>query len=121
MTRNEAVVLCDIGRIGPDYLPGHAHADTLSFELSLAGERVIVNSGISEYGLSSERIRRVQLTPLLWWQKQILLKFGVVFVWDNALEWTRLRSLTLESFIVGARHDGYLGFLKGRTTAVDGV
>ncbi|MDP3558948.1 MAG: heparinase II/III family protein [Legionellaceae bacterium] len=42
--------ILDIAKIGPDYQPGHAHADTLSFELSLYGQRLIVNSGISEYG-----------------------------------------------------------------------
>src|SRR5690606_4780416 len=44
--------------VGPDYLPGHAHADTLSFELSLFGQRVLVNSGTSCYGHGSERIRQ---------------------------------------------------------------
>jgi uncharacterized heparinase superfamily protein len=44
-----AVVLFDAALIGPDYQPGHAHADTLSFELSLDGRRSIVNSGISTY------------------------------------------------------------------------
>lgn len=58
MVRGAAVVLTDIGQVGPDYLPGHAHADTLSFELSLGAERVIVNSGTSEYGTSSERSRQ---------------------------------------------------------------
>jgi len=53
-----AVLLADIAHIGPDYLPGHAHADTLSFELSLYEHRVIVNSGTSEYGLGSERHRQ---------------------------------------------------------------
>ena len=53
-----AVLLADVGRIGPDYLPGHAHADTLSFELSLYGQRVVVNSGTSCYGISSERQRQ---------------------------------------------------------------
>ena len=38
-----AVALLDLAPIGPDYLPGHAHADTLSFELSIAGRRVLVN------------------------------------------------------------------------------
>jgi len=52
----EMVLLADMGNIGPDYLPGHAHADTLSFELSLFGERFIVNSGISEYGKSRRRL-----------------------------------------------------------------
>ena len=53
-----AVLLCDIGKIGPDYLPGHAHADTLSFELSLFGQRLFVNSGTSVYGISEERLRQ---------------------------------------------------------------
>lgn len=50
-----AVLLMDVAPVGPDYLPGHAHADTLSFELSLFGQRVIVNGGTSRYGLGSER------------------------------------------------------------------
>jgi uncharacterized heparinase superfamily protein len=53
-----AVLLADVGEIGPDYLPGHAHADTLSFELSVFGQRVVVNSGTSEYGLGAERLRQ---------------------------------------------------------------
>ncbi|MBL4782701.1 MAG: alginate lyase family protein [Porticoccaceae bacterium] len=50
--------LLDVAAIGPDTIPGHAHADTLSFEWSLYGQRVLVNSGISEYGLSAERLRQ---------------------------------------------------------------
>ena len=53
-----AVLLTDVGQIGPDYLPGHAHADSLSFELSLFGNRFFVNSGTSEYGLGCERLRQ---------------------------------------------------------------
>lgn len=44
-----AVLIADVGEVGPDYLPGHAHADTLSFELSLHGRRVLVNGGTSTY------------------------------------------------------------------------
>jgi uncharacterized heparinase superfamily protein len=40
------------------YLPGHAHADTLSFELSLGGNRVLVNCCISEYGSQAGRQRQ---------------------------------------------------------------
>lgn len=54
----DAVLLADMARIGPDYLPGHAHADTLSCELSLRGQRVLVNSGCSLYGTGSERLRQ---------------------------------------------------------------
>lgn len=53
-----AVALLDVGAVGPDYLPAHAHADTLSFELSLFGQRVIVNSGTSRYGAGAERLRQ---------------------------------------------------------------
>jgi len=55
---HRAVLLCDVAMVGPDYLPGHAHADTLSFELSLYGQRVFVNSGTSVYGVSDERLRQ---------------------------------------------------------------
>lgn len=51
-------LIADVGCIGPDYQPGHAHADTLSFELSLFGQRVFVNSGISQYGEDAERNRQ---------------------------------------------------------------
>lgn len=58
MEKVPAVLVADVGEIGPDYLPAHAHADTLSFELSLFGRRVIVNSGTSQYGLGPERLRQ---------------------------------------------------------------
>jgi uncharacterized heparinase superfamily protein len=53
-----AVLLADCGAIGPDHLPAHAHADTLSFELSLGRERVLVNSGASVYAPGPERQRQ---------------------------------------------------------------
>jgi len=42
-------LIMDCGPIGPDYQPGHAHSDTLNFELSLDGRRVIVDSGCCQY------------------------------------------------------------------------
>src|SRR5690554_6542349 len=51
-------LLADVAPVGPDYQPGHAHADTLSCELSLFGQRVLVNSGISQYGEDAERHRQ---------------------------------------------------------------
>ena len=51
-------VIFDHANVGPDYLPGHAHADTLSFEMSIGLQRVFVNSGTSLYGLSEERLRQ---------------------------------------------------------------
>ena len=56
MAADRFMLLADQAHIGPDYLPGHAHADTLSVELSFARQRVLVNSGISEYGTGPERL-----------------------------------------------------------------
>ena len=53
-----AVLLADLAQIGPDYLPGHAHADTLSFELSVFEQRLFVNSGTSLYGIGKERLHQ---------------------------------------------------------------
>ena len=53
--RRNMVTLFDIGPVGPTYLPGHAHADTFSVEVSLFKQRLIVNSGTSQYGNSKER------------------------------------------------------------------
>ncbi|WP_249310675.1 MULTISPECIES: alginate lyase family protein [unclassified Pseudoalteromonas] len=51
-------LLFDHANVGPDYLPGHAHADTLSFEMSVGSQRIFVNSGTSLYGVSKERLRQ---------------------------------------------------------------
>lgn len=58
MRSGAAYLLCDCGPVGPSYLPGHAHADTLSFEMSLGGQRVFVNSGTSTYQIGAERQRQ---------------------------------------------------------------
>lgn len=54
----ECKALLNLAEVKPAYQPGHTHADTLSFELSLFGQRVFVNSGTSQYGESSERHRQ---------------------------------------------------------------
>jgi uncharacterized heparinase superfamily protein len=60
LVATNAIALLDVAPIGPDHLPSHANADTLSFELSLFGQRVIVNGGTSRYGSGSERLRERQ-------------------------------------------------------------
>ncbi|MDF1553826.1 MAG: alginate lyase family protein [Deferrisomatales bacterium] len=42
-------MLVDCGPVGPDYQPGHAHCDTLAYELALGGRRVVVDTGVYEY------------------------------------------------------------------------
>jgi uncharacterized heparinase superfamily protein len=52
---SKSVLIFDCGPLGPDYQPGHGHADILSYELSLHGQRVIVDTGVSSYELGPER------------------------------------------------------------------
>jgi len=42
-------ILIDCGPPGPEYQPGHAHCDMLSFELDLAGAPLVVDAGVSGY------------------------------------------------------------------------
>jgi uncharacterized heparinase superfamily protein len=51
----DAILIMDVGEVGPSYLAGHGHADTLSLELSLFSQRVLVNLGTSQYGFSDRR------------------------------------------------------------------
>lgn len=48
-------LVAKIGQIGPDYIPGHAHADSLSFELHIKGKPVLVDTGISTYEANERR------------------------------------------------------------------
>ncbi len=54
------VALFDAGAPQPWYQPGHAHSESLSFELSRDGQRLFVNSGASPYEPGRERL----------WQRQ---------------------------------------------------
>ena len=47
--------MVDAGPLGPDYLPAHAHGDIFSYELSLDGQRVVVDGGTSSYVAGAER------------------------------------------------------------------
>ena len=46
---NKSSFIFDCGYACPDSLPAHGHADTLSFEWSLYGKRLIVDPGTFEY------------------------------------------------------------------------
>jgi len=41
--------IIDCGEIGPSYQPGHTHCDFLSYELMLADQRIVVDTGVYEY------------------------------------------------------------------------
>lgn len=54
---NVSYFVADCGRIAPDDLPAHGHGDVLSFEWSVAGERIIVDQGVYEYAAGERRHR----------------------------------------------------------------
>jgi uncharacterized heparinase superfamily protein len=49
------MLIVDAGEIGPKYQPGHAHCDTLSYELCFDNQRIVVDSGVKDYELSATR------------------------------------------------------------------
>jgi uncharacterized heparinase superfamily protein len=105
-----AYLVCDCAAVGAVYQPGHGHADALSFELSLRGRRVLVNSGTSQYGENAERTR----------QRGTAAHNTVVLDREDSSEiWAgfrvarrarvKLRSVTTtpSAAIIEASHDGY--------------
>jgi hypothetical protein len=48
-------VFWDVGEVGPDYQPGHAHADTLTVEASYQGHRLFVDPGSYSYDNDERR------------------------------------------------------------------
>ena len=47
--------MVDVSRVGPDYQPGHAHADTFTFELHINNRPVIIDTGTSTYEVNEAR------------------------------------------------------------------
>ena len=50
-------LVLDIGNIGADYIPGHAHSDTFGFELYIDSKPFIVDSGLSTYEPNATRAK----------------------------------------------------------------
>lgn len=105
-----AVVMIDVGEVGPSYLPGHAHADSLSCEVSVDAQRIIVNSGTSEYGTGPERLRQ-RGTPAH--STVTVAHENSSEVWSGFRVGRRAKPLNLSweegvgSINVRAAHDGY--------------
>jgi uncharacterized heparinase superfamily protein len=100
----------DAANIGAMSQPGHAHADTLSFELSIDNHRVFVNSGISTYHNTSDRI--LQRSTMLHStvsvnninSSDVWSKFRVA---DRAYVFNKSAKVTDSGFVFSASHDGY--------------
>jgi len=57
LVNDKMTMLADIGGVAPRYLPGHAHAETLAFEMSFLQERILVNTGLTTYDNNHTRLR----------------------------------------------------------------
>ena len=108
-------IVVDIGNIGPNYIPGHAHSDTFTFVLFVKGEPFIVDTGVSTYEANRLRFQQrstgahntVQVMDIE--QSQIWSSFRVAnraFVIDK-------RILNNE---ISVSHDGYkkIGVIHNR-------
>lgn len=51
-------VIAKTGEIGPTYQPGHAHADTWTFEMWRNGTKVVTDTGTDRYVIDAERRRQ---------------------------------------------------------------
>lgn len=118
--RGPAVLFADVGPLGPDYLPGHGHADTLSFELSLHGRRVVVDSGTSIYENGAERLRQRgtaahntlqvdgQDSSEVWSSFRVARRAQITFVKiDPSPDLPDRQASSATSFRLSAAHDGY--------------
>lgn len=110
-------LIIDAGPIGPDHQPGHAHADTFSFEWSLDGERFVTDTGVYGY----------EVDPFRLWTRQTEAHNSVTL--DNCSSsevWSGFRvgrraHVTIENWELGdrwfrlaARHDGFKPLMHHR-------
>jgi len=56
--KNTTEFIFDVGNIGPDYQPAHAHSDTFNFEWYISSKPIIVDTGTSTY--ENNEIRRFE-------------------------------------------------------------
>ncbi|GAB3962250.1 alginate lyase family protein [Spirosoma harenae] len=113
--QNRFEFVADVGSVGPDHQPGHAHADTLSFVLYVDNHPFIVDNGVSTYQTG---IRRA-------WERSTAAHNTVTIDDINSSEvWAsfrvgrraRVTMLSDTKTRLMARHDGYrkIGILHER-------
>ncbi|MDH5740646.1 MAG: heparinase II/III family protein [Nitrospira sp.] len=108
----EDKIIIDCGPIGPDYQPGHAHCDTLSYELAIDGRRVVVDSGVFDYEPSQERAyarsTRAHNTVIVDGEEQSEI-WGVFRVARRARPlYAHVQANAHELVLFEGAHDGYM-------------
>lgn len=113
-------LLVDAGNIAPDYLPGHAHADTLSFVLYVNQKPFIVDTGTSTY--ENNKIRKYERSTTAHNTVQIG-DFEQSEIWSSFRVGQRAKATILSEnqHQVTASHDAYkqLGLIHERTFIAD--
>lgn len=101
-------LLADIGQIGPDYIPGHAHADTFNFVLYIDGNPLIVDVGISTY---ENNDRRAYERSTLAHNTVTVNGLNSSEVWSSFRVAKRAKVVILEdkNNSISAMHNGYIG------------
>ncbi len=110
-SRAQDLLIFDAGRVCPDYLPAHAHADLFSYELTCGGTKVVVDSGVYEYSAgpwrdyfrSTRAHNTVELNKCnqsdVWGSFRVAARaFPKEVFWNNHDEY----------IMVQAEHDGYM-------------
>ncbi len=106
----EDYFVLDFGEPCPEYLPAHAHADLLSYELISGGRRIITDSGVYEYAAGSWRdyFRSTRAHNTV-----VVQDCDQSEMWDSFRVARRARpgkvrwAIEEQSALVQAEHDGY--------------
>lgn len=118
--RDADYLIVDMGRIGPDDLPAHAHADIGSIELSIRGTRIIIDQGVYEYTASARR----KASRSAHYHNCLAIEGAEPADFYGAFRCGRRPRVGVSQFLVGedgflveGHHDGYRR-LKGRPVVV---
>jgi uncharacterized heparinase superfamily protein len=104
--RDNYECIVDIGNIGADYIPGHAHSDTFNFVLQANNKPFIVDTGLSTYETNSQRTyERSTLSH----NTVEINKKDQSEVWGGFRVANRAKviDITKNNNIIKATHDGY--------------
>ncbi len=106
LTTPRLELFADVGPVGPNHQPGHAHADTFSFVLHVDGQPLVVDPGTSTY----------QTGPRRQWERSTAAHNTVVVAGQNSSEvWgvfrvgrrAQVTLLTDTPTCLEATHNGY--------------
>jgi len=104
---NNYELLIDVGNVGPDYQPGHAHSDTFNFEFIKQGKPIIVDVGTSTYEKNairqSERATHSHNTVKIGSKDQTQVWGGF-----RVAKRAKITHLIEKSNLIEASHDGYM-------------